>query len=1236
MAKKLVTRQLLSLVLVIALLGQGLYVPQLWADHAYILVKVAFESPEQPPEKITDLVAERNFTLGTSSTSGGQVILTWTAPKDLPNNTTSFSYVIKYSQNAPSGWPNPSESQIWDWWNSPQSITVLENHFWWLPQQAQGQTFTPYPADFGLPAPEEKYNLGYGITDKIVISGLTKGELYYFGVSARDRYYHLSTATVSSCYAPGAKTPPGKITNLVASYAAEGTLALTWSAPGNDEYEYKIPEGKYFIAYSTIVPGDMTDWTPDNVLSKWPASKSIALSTATIPGTSEKYLVTGLELLQNGTTVGYYFLTWTSDEWENKNNWSEKSNLASWGMGVPNFVTINSVSHLASTDVSSGSYVVLEWTNPQETDIPITEVRIYYSTNTYTKNENYITVTATTPGQTYQYTHLQLIPRTWYYYAIFAGNSAGERPEIVIGQNADKIYINKDLIAPDPVNNLTGLAGAVADQYAYINLNWTLPSSSLYQNIDLDRLEINKSTDNVNWTSVRNNLSNSATYYTITGLDGLTTYYIQVVTRDGATPPNKSTSTIIVYTPDYVRPAKITITSWAVSASTDPSIGSYVIFYASNPADNDIAGIKVYYSTTSESGKENLKLVTDHTQPNQTYSVIVSTLLPRTSYYFTFIVYDRGGLESGEINISTFTYLDILPPEPVINLTATADASQSLGCYAVLNWSHPDPNKTKYQNYDFSGIGIKISTSSFDGPYISNVQGLPVTSTSYGPQNLTGLLPQTTYYFVVYTYDENSPPNISTKTVSVWTRKDVIPPGSVGLTVSATWYENIDDGCVLTLSWRYPSDVDLDRFYIAAREDRIPLTPDDALQDKKKNFTATSNGTGSTEFKGLIGNTTYYFAVFLYDWSGNISSRTISGIVNVPRDNTLPFIPLGLSPSKKDTFDISWSKVEYQHQIDSIFKISGITKPTPKATELYRYLIYESQDLTNWELKDSKKPDETKWTVAISSQTKFYKVRSIDIGGNYNDSMVVDNSDELNVYCMNSEGSYVRMNKEVYSVVGNLFFIWNRVYEQEKGPIFRSYSIEPYRIKEGKLEYVTDFNFDQPKAELGIKYDEQTISSRGPQVSKAVSEPEKWLSLFYFNGKEWLKLSSIVDTSKKSVKSNVKYLGDYQLRYAMNVTEFTYYEVMPKIITPNKDGQNDRAFFRFENPRARDVEIKIFDLTGALVKKLEKTKDSSTTPGAFTYWDGTDQNGKLVPPGTYIYQIEAEGKVFNGTVIVAR
>ena len=35
-------------------------------------------------------------------------------------------------------------------------------------------------------------------------------------------------------------------------------------------------------------------------------------------------------------------------------------------------------------------------------------------------------------------------------------------------------------------------------------------------------------------------------------------------------------------------------------------------------------------------------------------------------------------------------------------------------------------------------------------------------------------------------------------------------------------------------------------------------------------------------------------------------------------------------------------------------------------------------------------------------------------------------------------------------------------------------------------------------------------------------------------------------------------------------------------------------------------------------------------------WDGKNIEGKFVRTGVYIYQVQSEGKVINGTIVVAR
>jgi hypothetical protein len=85
----------------------------------------------------------------------------------------------------------------------------------------------------------------------------------------------------------------------------------------------------------------------------------------------------------------------------------------------------------------------------------------------------------------------------------------------------------------------------------------------------------------------------------------------------------------------------------------------------------------------------------------------------------------------------------------------------------------------------------------------------------------------------------------------------------------------------------------------------------------------------------------------------------------------------------------------------------------------------------------------------------------------------------------------------------------------------------------------------------------------------------------------------------------------------------------PNPFTPNGDGRNDVTFISFFVSNLlveRPVTINIFDVTGRMVRSLLDTK---STAQAFVEqnairWDGRDNNGRLLPPGLYIYQIKVD------------
>jgi hypothetical protein len=70
--------------------------------------------------------------------------------------------------------------------------------------------------------------------------------------------------------------------------------------------------------------------------------------------------------------------------------------------------------------------------------------------------------------------------------------------------------------------------------------------------------------------------------------------------------------------------------------------------------------------------------------------------------------------------------------------------------------------------------------------------------------------------------------------------------------------------------------------------------------------------------------------------------------------------------------------------------------------------------------------------------------------------------------------------------------------------------------------------------------------------------------------------------------------------------------------------------FIFDNPQGTQVKGRLFDLRGAVVASMRPGPVANSLA-----WDAKS-GGQIVPGGVYVYQIEADGTVYNGTVVVVR
>ena len=106
-------------------------------------------------------------------------------------------------------------------------------------------------------------------------------------------------------------------------------------------------------------------------------------------------------------------------------------------------------------------------------------------------------------------------------------------------------------------------------------------------------------------------------------------------------------------------------------------------------------------------------------------------------------------------------------------------------------------------------------------------------------------------------------------------------------------------------------------------------------------------------------------------------------------------------------------------------------------------------------------------------------------------------------------------------------------------------------------------------------------------------------------------------------------------------SSFSFAGPISRIITPNGDLNNDISFIRFCNPGDSGVAGKIYTLLGGEVATMGprvQGLDGCAAPSSFSQyltWDGRS-NGALVRSGIYVYRVQAEGRIYSGTILVVR
>jgi|GEM_PF-2890568 len=432
-----------------------------------------------PPAMVDDLEAVEM--------TGSSVKLQWTTPGDDSLTGTADVYDVRYS------------------------LAPITQGNWATAIQAEGE-----------PQPDTA-----GSVQSFTLADLQSETTYYIGIRTADEVPNWSAVSniVSATTLDG--IAPAAIMDLATGEMTDSTIALHWTAPGDDEMIGTAAQ--YDLRYSTT-PITATNWANAITIAGEPLPSSA--------GTSQGFTVAGL-LPQ----TQYYFALQTADE---ALNWSGLSNIASaTTLTPPDSSPPSAIDDLAVADISDSS-VTLMWTAPGD-DGGNGEASFYdlrYSAEVIDcSNYDFAAQVFAEPepgfaGSPQNFEVAGLLPGTTYYFAIKTAD------ETLNWSDLSNIVSAMTSVPPDTIPPL-GIAdlavGGVTDSSAF--LTWTAPGddgsvgTALAYDVRYSIEPIKSST----WNSRKTvqavgepppAAANSTENFTLTGLQKATTYYIAIKTLD--------------------------------------------------------------------------------------------------------------------------------------------------------------------------------------------------------------------------------------------------------------------------------------------------------------------------------------------------------------------------------------------------------------------------------------------------------------------------------------------------------------------------------------------------------------------------------------------------------------------------------------------------------------------------------------------------------------------------------
>ncbi|MBI4370642.1 MAG: gliding motility-associated C-terminal domain-containing protein [Elusimicrobia bacterium] len=676
------------------------------------------------------------------------------------------------------------------------------------------------------------------------------------------------------------------------------------------------------------------------------------------------------------------------------------------------------------------------------------------------------------------------------------------------------------------------------------------------------------------------------------------------------------------------------------------------------------AQFTIHRSTASDMNPASLNeiSITTSTGQGSRNGVVFEGLNPGTTFYFRVFTMDNDKNLSAASNLAfSWSQWDTVAPSRITNLTVNLRGDTT----AFLEWSSPGDNGRGGAFNGIFEVGYSSNPIDTDERFDALAQIVRFSTTTnpreYYSCTISTLVSESRLYFAVRAYDDrfNRSPISNLFVVPL---DNVPPPDVAGFLIERdTGTDNLN-----RLSWSVPGSDDIARLLVirssptapsrSLLKKGIPLGKGSKLADGSIVISTITAAVGSlVRYEDLIPGvgslyTTFYYLIVSSDAVGNYSSGTLSSVSL--RENIPPREPYGVLAEKisRDFILISWLPPKFNGD-GSLIAASSVPRPHEvSAIEIYN----ATAPAGPWNLWKTTSPTESSLIVRTSG-LEYFRLQAIDVYGNRSPgaSMIVDSSATVTETVLGGR-SYVSLAPSLASYLrpsGNplgqaLRLRSQEINEEERGITYTAVRFWAEIVESGQEAKGLVFPRSEAKVVLHYAGNERGEVSAASALSRDIAgaplvqegtvrleNADRELGLYWHNGQGRIKVYGDVDKTDQTISLETASLGGYYVQklYREAAFDFDVTQVEPRVLTPNGDGRNDVVIFRFNNPKDSSITGRIFDLSGSRVADL--------TAGPVTdskMWDGRDFQGAYAGSGVYIYQLEAEGQIFNGTLAVAR